>query len=44
LHDEAMATRLWQRSEEITRDYLVSHYGADYNDFEKAIHERNKSD
>ncbi len=44
LHNEAMATRLWQRSEEITRDYLVSHYGADYNDFEKAIHERNKSD
>jgi NAD(P)-dependent dehydrogenase (short-subunit alcohol dehydrogenase family) len=44
LHDEVMATRLWQRSEEITRDYLVSHYGPDYNDFEKAIHERNKSD
>ena len=44
LHDEAMATRLWQRSEEITRDYLVSHYGADYNDFEKAMHEREKND
>jgi len=44
LHDEAMATRLWQRSEEITRDYLVSHFGPDYNDFEKAIHERNKRD
>ena len=44
LHNEVMATRLWQRSEEITRDYLVSHYGPDYNDFEKAIHERNKSD
>jgi NAD(P)-dependent dehydrogenase (short-subunit alcohol dehydrogenase family) len=44
LHDEVMATRLWQRSEEITRDHLVSHYGPDYNDFEKAIHERNKSD
>ena len=37
LHNEAMAERLWQVSEELVRDYLVSHTGPDYNDFERAL-------
>ena len=37
LHDEAMAERLWQVSEDLTRDYLVSHTGPDYNDFERRM-------
>lgn len=40
LHDQAMAARLWQVSENLTRDYLVSHDGPDWNDFERAIRER----
>lgn len=40
LHDEAMAERLWQVSEELTRDYLVSHTGPDWNDFERALRRR----
>ncbi|MBT8098152.1 MAG: SDR family NAD(P)-dependent oxidoreductase [Gammaproteobacteria bacterium] len=35
LHDEAMAERLWQVSEQLTRDYLVSHDGADLNEMER---------
>jgi NAD(P)-dependent dehydrogenase (short-subunit alcohol dehydrogenase family) len=42
IHDEAMAERLWQVSEELTRDYLVSHSGPDYNDFERALMERHR--
>jgi len=37
LHDEAMAEKLWRVSSELTADYLVTHTGPDYNDFEKAI-------
>lgn len=37
LHDEAMAARLWQISENLTRDYLVTHRGPDLNDYEKAL-------
>jgi len=40
LHDQAMATRLWEVTEELTRDYLVTHRGADYNDFEKSLRDR----
>ena len=39
LHDEAMAETLWTVTEDLTRDYLVSHRGADLNDFEKAARE-----
>ena len=42
LHDQAMAARLWSVSEELTRDYLVSHDGPDWNDYERAIRERAK--
>lgn len=42
LHDADMAARLWQVSEDLTRDYLVTHRGADLNDFEKALQERRK--
>jgi hypothetical protein len=42
IHDEAMAERLWQVSEDLTRDYLVSHSGPDYNDFERAMMERHR--
>jgi hypothetical protein len=40
MHDEAMAEELWRVSEELTRDFLVSHDGPDYNDFERALMER----
>lgn len=40
LHDADMAARLWQVSEELTRDYLVTHRGADLNDVEKALRKR----
>jgi NAD(P)-dependent dehydrogenase (short-subunit alcohol dehydrogenase family) len=40
LHDEAMAERLWQVSEDLTRDYLVSRGGPDWNDFERAARGR----
>mgnify|MGYP001818838545 CR=1 FL=1 len=40
LHNEAMAERLWQVSDELVKDYLVSHSGPDYNDFERALIER----
>lgn len=40
LHDETMAARLWQVSEDLTRDYLVSHSGPDWNDFERAARGR----
>ena len=40
LHDGAMAEELWQVSEDLTREHLVSHTGPDLNDFERAIQER----
>jgi NAD(P)-dependent dehydrogenase (short-subunit alcohol dehydrogenase family) len=43
LHNEAMAAELWQVSEELTRDYLVSHDGPDWNDYERAMRELGKS-
>ncbi|MGI9272053.1 MAG: SDR family NAD(P)-dependent oxidoreductase [Woeseiaceae bacterium] len=39
LHNEAMAERLWAVTEDLTRDYLVSHSGPDFNDYEKAAQE-----
>ena len=42
LHDQAMAARLWDVTEELTQDYLVTHHGADYNDFEKTLQERQR--
>ena len=44
LHDEAMAERLWQVSDELLSDYLVTHTGPDYNDYEKALIERRKAE
>ena len=43
-HNEAMAERLWDVSTELTRDYLVTHTGPDYNEFEKALLERAAED
>ena len=40
MHDTAMAARLWQVSEALTADYLVTHEGPDWNDFERAARER----
>jgi len=37
LTDAAMAEQLWQVSTELTRDYLVTHTGADLNDYERGI-------
>ncbi len=37
LHDESMADRLWGVSEDLTRNYLVSHNGPDYNDLEPSL-------
>ena len=42
LHDDEMAARLWQVSEEMTREHLLTHRGADLNDFEKALQQRAK--
>ncbi len=39
VHNEAMAERLWAVSEELTRDYLVTHTGPDWNDYERAARE-----
>lgn len=36
LHNSDMAARLWQVSEDLTREFLVTHRGPDLNDFEKA--------
>ena len=40
LHDADMAAALWRVSEDLTRDYLVTHRGEDLNEFEKAARER----
>jgi NAD(P)-dependent dehydrogenase (short-subunit alcohol dehydrogenase family) len=42
LHNRAMAERLWEVSESLTRDYLVTHTGPDLNDFEQALQERRR--
>ena len=42
MHDEVLAEELWRVSEELTREYLVSHDGPDLNDYEKAVQERYK--
>ena len=43
LHDEVMAERLWQVTEELVSDYLVTHTGPDYNEYEKALIERRRA-
>ncbi len=43
LHNEAMAERLWQVSDDLVQDYLVTHTGPDYNDYEKAMIEWRKA-
>jgi NAD(P)-dependent dehydrogenase (short-subunit alcohol dehydrogenase family) len=43
LHNEAMAERLWAVSDDLTSDYLVTHTGPDYNDFEKALMQKRDS-
>ena len=40
VHNAAMAEQLWSVSEELTRDYLVTHTGPDWNDYERAVRER----
>jgi NAD(P)-dependent dehydrogenase (short-subunit alcohol dehydrogenase family) len=40
LQDMAMADRLWLRSEEMTRDYLVRHERPDWSEFENGIRKR----
>jgi NAD(P)-dependent dehydrogenase (short-subunit alcohol dehydrogenase family) len=37
LTNAAMAEELWRVSSELTRDYLVTHTGADLNDYERGI-------
>jgi NAD(P)-dependent dehydrogenase (short-subunit alcohol dehydrogenase family) len=41
MHDAALAAELWSVSENLTRDYLVSHDGPDLNDYERAVQEWN---
>jgi hypothetical protein len=41
MHDETMAAMLWRMSEDLTRNYLVTHKGPDLNDFERTLQERN---
>ena len=40
IHDEAMAERLWEVSQGLTADYLVTHTGPDWNNYERAARER----
>lgn len=44
MHNEAMAERLWRVSNDLVSDYLVTHTGPDYNDFEKAAIEMRNSE
>jgi len=37
MRNAVMAEELWRVSEDITRDYLVSHTGADLNDYERGL-------
>jgi NAD(P)-dependent dehydrogenase (short-subunit alcohol dehydrogenase family) len=40
LHNMAMADRLWMQSQEMTRDYLVTHETPDWSDFENGLRRR----
>ncbi len=40
MHNESLAEELWRVSEDLTRDYLVSHDGPDLNDFERSLQKR----
>ena len=40
LQNEVLAEELWRVSEDLTREHLVSHTGADLNDFERALQQR----
>jgi NAD(P)-dependent dehydrogenase (short-subunit alcohol dehydrogenase family) len=42
LHNEVIAEQLWQVTEDLTRDYLVTHTGPDFNDFERGLQERRR--
>ena len=42
LQDTAMADRLWVVSEELTRDYLVTHERPDWSEFENGLRKRSK--
>jgi NAD(P)-dependent dehydrogenase (short-subunit alcohol dehydrogenase family) len=42
MQDAAMAEQLWSVSTDLTKDYLVTHTGPDWNDFERAMHERQR--
>jgi NAD(P)-dependent dehydrogenase (short-subunit alcohol dehydrogenase family) len=44
IHDEVMAERLWQVSQELTAGYLVTHTGPDWNDYERAARARAGAD
>jgi len=37
MQDAALAAELWSVSENLTREYLVSHDGPDFNDYERAV-------
>ena len=40
MHDEAMAERLWDVSADMTTDYLLTHTGPDYNDYDRAVQDQ----
>jgi WW domain-containing oxidoreductase len=40
MHDAVLAEELWRVSENLTREHLVTHTGPDWNDFERALLER----
>ena len=44
MHDAAMAEKLWRVSEDLTREHLVTHTGPDWNDFERALQERQSNE
>jgi len=44
LQDAEQASRLWLVSEELTKDYLVTHERPDWNDFEQGIRGRRSPD
>jgi NAD(P)-dependent dehydrogenase (short-subunit alcohol dehydrogenase family) len=44
IHDEVMAERLWQVSQELTAGYLVTHTGPDWNDYERAARDHGHAD
>ena len=40
IHDELMAERLWRVSQDLTAEYLVTHTGPDWNDYERAARDQ----